>query len=217
MEMDVTGVRTVQLRGFLTQKANSVDIGVRIGGVETRYNLNIMTSGTQEHYWFESLELNIPDNVNTIYVRTRNPNAFFRHYRINTRELRPRSYVLDAESYFERRVLISETSESDYFSAYTRHPVMYRADADGDIHFFVRSLREDRTGATIEIHVNSQLHQTSIIPNRSATDFRVDDLEVSPGLRIEIKDVKKGDTITIFPRTEHIIITRMFLTTKELF
>jgi len=131
--------------------------------------------------------------------------------------MRPRLFVLEAVDYWERYTLHSADTDSEYFGAYTRHAVTYQVDTDGDVHFFVRSLREDRTGATIEILVNSQLHQTAVLPNRTSSDFWISDVEVSTGSRIEIPNLKAGDTITILPRTEHIIIIRMFLTTSELF
>ena len=217
MEMDVTGLRSVQLRGFLAHRANDIEIGVRINGVETRHTLRVHHID-DSFFWLESLDINIPEGVNSIYIRTRNPHAFFRHFRIvNRRQMRPKVYVLDAEDYWRRYTLNSERTESEYFGGYTRHGVTYRADADGSVHFFVRSLREDGSGATVEILVNSQLHQTTVLPNRTSRDFWVSDTGVSPGVRVEIPNLNAGDTITIVPRTEHVIITRMFLTTRELF
>jgi len=216
MEMDVTGAQSIQLRGFLVHRGTDLDITIRVGNVETRHNLQVQHVDDR-FFWLEIIELDIPEGVTSIYIRTRNPHAFFRHFRVNRRQMRPRLLVLEAESYWERYILYSAETESEYFGAYTRHAVTYRADVDGDVHFFVRSLREDRTGATIEILVNNQLHQTTVLPNRTSRDFWTGNVGVSTGTRIEIPGLSAGDTITIIPRTEHIIITRMFLTTKELF
>jgi hypothetical protein len=38
-------------------------------------------------YFAERLILDLPENTQSVFIRTRNPNAFFRHYRIRTADV----------------------------------------------------------------------------------------------------------------------------------
>lgn len=203
----------IQLRGMLTRKANSLDITVVINGVEKRHSLKVVRNDDR-YFYTESLNLDIPKNTNSFHIKTRNPNAYFRHYRVRTVQLKPKTYTLEAETFANKHILTSKNTKSEYFSADENKFLTYKADADGDIHFFIRSINDNGSGATVDMFLNSQLNQTIVLSNRVARDFRINNQRVSPGRRIELKNIKKGDVITITPKTSHEIIVRMFLTTN---
>jgi hypothetical protein len=216
MEMDTREVTELQIRGVTTEKATSVDVIIRVGDTDTRHTFNIVRND-DTFYYMQPLTLRLPANIDTISIYTRNPFAYFRHYHIRHRQMRPRLHVLEPIVYWNRHILVSEETNSEYFSGNSENRLSYRADVDGDIHFFIRSIREGRRGVTVDILKNDELLQTTVLPSLTSREYSIGETRVTTGLRVELPDIKAGDTITIRPRTEHEIITRFFLTTKQLF
>lgn len=216
LEMNTENVKNLQIRSMLTKEAKELVIFVKINNTEKKHTLKINKSDNR-YFYTENLNLEIPTGTNSIFIKTRNPDAYFRHYRITKKTMKPKVYSLTPQSYHKKYILKSKTSNSEYYSANESKVLTYKADADGSVYFFVRSIRKERTGATVDIFVNSNLNQTVILPNKTSKDYSLDNEKVSTGTRIEIKDLKKGDTITITPKTNHEIISRLFITTNELF
>jgi hypothetical protein len=120
-------------------------------------------------------------------------------------------------AHWQSHYLTSPATNSLYYSGNSEHPLIYRADTDGSIHFFIRAIRDGRKAVTVDIYKNDTLIQTSILPNRTSSDYMIGDKRVTTGMRIELLDIKRGDRVKILSRTEHEIITRFFLTTREVF
>ena len=216
MEMQTQNLSEIQLRAVLTQKATQIEIFIKIGQTEQKHTIPV-NRNDDYFYYAEPITINIPTTTETIHIRTRNPHAYFRHYTQRQRTLKPKNIRMIPETYFQRHILSSQRTNSEYFSANDENTIKYIADTDGDIYFFARSIREGRQTATIDIIVNNSLRQTTILPNKTSTDYKIGDARVSTGMRIEIKDIKRGDIIEIVPKTWHEIVTRMFITTKEVF
>lgn len=216
MQMETDGSTELQIRGVLTQKATSVDITLRINNAEQRHTLGVLRND-DNFYYIEPLNLTLPPRTQYIYIRTRNPHAYFRAYRTNHRQMRPRLINMTPIAHWQSHYLTSPATNSLYYSGNSEHPLIYRADTDGSIHFFIRAIRDGRKAVTVDIYKNDTLIQTSILPNRTSSDYMIGDKRVTTGMRIELLDIKRGDRVKILSRTEHEIITRFFLTTREVF
>jgi hypothetical protein len=216
MQMDTRDVTELQIRGVTTERATSVDAIIRIGNTDTRHTFNIVRND-DTYFYMQPLILRIPAHIDSISIYTRNPFSYFRHYNVRHRQMRPRLILMEPIAYWNRHILTSEETTSEYFSGNSENRLTYRAEVDGDIHFFIRSIREGRRGVTVDILKNDVLLQTTVLPSLTSREYSIGETRVTTGLRVELTDISAGDTITIRPRTEHEIITRFFLTTKQLF
>ncbi|MDD4155326.1 MAG: hypothetical protein PHY08_02030 [Candidatus Cloacimonetes bacterium] len=213
MELKCEDNTTIQLRAMLKEKADKLDFSIIIENQETKYTLNIMNNDNK-YYYADPININIPSNVNSIRVKTRNPNAYFRHYRFKTTKLQPITKLINPETYHKSYTLTSTETKSDYFSSTEQTFLTYKITKDGDAYFFVRSIKDNSAGATIDIFLNNDIYKTIVLSKSTSKDYKIDNQEVSLGKKIEINNLKENDILTIIPKTNHEIIVRMFLTTQ---
>ncbi len=213
LELICADTNVIQIRAMLTSNSKSLDFSLIIDGNETKYSQNISHSDNN-FFYIEPVNIKIPKNVNSIYVKTRNPNAYFRHYEVKNIILKPITSLIEPFTYNNKYILKSPDSSSEYFSSSSNKLLTYEILEDGDIYFFVRTIVTNTSGATIDIFKNNEINQTIVLSNSQSKDYRLANNKVTIGRRIEIKNLKKGDTLTIAPKTNHEVIVRMFLTTQ---
>jgi hypothetical protein len=216
MELHVQDAEQIQLRGVLSEKASSIDVTIKIGKVEKKYTMKTM-SHDDIYYYLEPLQIDIPKGQKSFFIKTRNPNAYFRHFEVKHREMKPKVYAIEPLEFWKSHQLISETSNSVYYSGNIDNLLSYKAPIDCYLHFYIRSIKDGRKSVTVDILKNGELIQTTILSNITSSDYKAGNLAVTAGKKIELSEVKHGDVISIIPRTEHEVLTRFYVTTKELF
>jgi len=211
MEIQTTGTNELQLNGILTQPATNLDVTVRINSTTQKHTLQIARHD-DKYYYTQPLKIQLDTNTESVWIYTRNPWAYFRGYSVTTTQRKPKTVLQRPLTFWNTHQLQSLDSTSEYFSGNSEHILSYKAETDGNIHFFIRAIRDGRKAVTIDILKNGELLQTNVLPNKTSKDYKIGDIRVTTGMRIELANIKAGDTISIVPKTEHEIITRFYLT-----
>jgi len=225
MEIYTAGVSELQLRCMLTEPATEVAVLVVVDGQESRHTLGVVNHDDR-YYYTKPLNIKLTQDaegaspfptqreVEKVKIYTRNPFAYFRGYSVKTPKPRMRTSVLTPIAFWNNYQLVSPRSNSEYFSGNNEHILKYRAEDDGDVYFFIRAIRDGRKGVTVDIVKNDVVIQTTVLPNKTSKDYKIGEQRVTTGTKIELPGIKTGDEIIIMPKTEHEIITRMFITKR---
>jgi hypothetical protein len=81
MEINTNNTENIQIRGILSKKSNSIIMSVKIDKSVQKHKMKI-SNFDEKYYYLETIDLNIPKNTEKIYIKTRNPNTYFRVYEI---------------------------------------------------------------------------------------------------------------------------------------
>jgi len=213
MEIYTAGVSELQLRCMLTEVATEVTVLVVVDGQESRHTIGVVNHDDR-YYYTKPLNITLEKDTEVVKVYTRNPFAYFRGYSVKTPKPRSHSSVLTPIAFWNNYQLVSPKSNSEYFSGNNEHILKYKAEADGNAYFFIRAIRDGRKGVTVDILKNDLVIQTTVLPNKTSKDYKIGEQRVTTGTKIELPGIKAGDEIIIMPKTEHEIITRMFITKR---
>jgi len=216
MILDTESAQTIQIRAISTHKVKTIEIKIKIDNEIKTYTLKV-NEDNKNIFFTEPINIALPSDTKTISIYTRNPHVFFRHYKVNTRFLEPKVYTMKPINFKNIYMLNSNNSKSEYHSAISETDLVYTIEEDGDIHFFIRSIRTNRHEVPVEIYVNDNLFDTIYIKNSTSSDYTVEEMQVSTGRRINVPNQKKGNKLMIRPKTTDEIICRMFLSTKDLY
>jgi len=169
----------------------------------------------------ENVFLNLGPGTHTLRISTTDRLAYFKVFREAEVWTVPTvKTAFEPQSYIGKNTLVSDDSESPYYSADNSHPLQFEVTGPNEVSGFSRFIAstEDDTESKLDIYVNAQLIETVTIPNRLTGSYHLKespDQDLSIGRKIEVTLPAGDHKVRIVPRDNRAHIFRLFMDVPE--
>lgn len=209
----------IMIKTAVRQNVDEITYQVRIGNVFRNFTAKrLKTSG--DFSVMEDVYLNLGPGVHKINISTPNRLAYFKVFREEEVWAVPTERrAFTPERYQRNYTLMSEDTESPYYSATNSAPVTFNALGPNEVLGFARYFinNADEEGV-FDIVVNNRVIETVTIPSRRTGSYWLEenpDQELSIGRRFEF-DLPAGEhRVQLIPRSEDTFIFRTIMDVPE--